>query len=147
MRIVAALLMLPGWLPVSAATAAAPDTGRTHQVDYDRYSLTVDGRRMMLWSGEFHYFRLPSPQQWRDVLEKIKAAGFNGVSLYLHCGYHSPAPGGYDFTGVRDIDRLSRMTGRRVGVRGRSQGWTTTRKRSTALIRTRTGAAAVGQPR
>ena len=64
---------------------------------------------MYLWSGEFHYFRLPSPELWRDVLEKIKAAGFNAVSLYFDWGYHSPAPGMYDFTGVRDVDRLLDM--------------------------------------
>jgi beta-galactosidase GanA len=92
------------------APAAAGAGQQRHEVGYDRYSLTVDGRRVLLWSGEFHYFRLPSPDLWRDVLEKIRAAGFNGVSLYFHWGYHSPAPGVYDFTGVRDVDRLLRMT-------------------------------------
>ncbi|GAA4135107.1 beta-galactosidase [Actinomadura keratinilytica] len=103
------------WAPTgAAATETAPtaaSAGKTaHRVTYDRYSLKVDGRRVLLWSGEFHYFRLPSPDLWRDVLEKIKAAGFNGVSLYFHWGYHSPAPGVYDFTGVRDVDRLLRLT-------------------------------------
>lgn len=92
----------------AAAAAAAPAGGPT--VTYDRYSLSVDGERVFLWSGEFHYFRLPSPDLWRDVLEKIRAAGFNGVSLYFAWGYHSPAPGRYDFSGVRDVDRLLRLT-------------------------------------
>nr|WP_228122655.1 beta-galactosidase [Saccharothrix syringae] len=99
----AVLLVLLG--VVTAPASAGP----RHQVGYDRYSLTVDGQRVLLWAGEFHYFRLPSPDLWRDVLEKIRAAGFNGVSLYFHWGYHSPAPGVYDFTGVRDIDRLLRL--------------------------------------
>ncbi|MFF5265001.1 beta-galactosidase [Actinomadura viridis] len=85
-------------------------TSPASRITYDRYSLTVDGRRVLLWSGEFHYFRLLSPELWRDVLEKIRAAGFNGVSLYFHWGYHSPKPGAYDFTGVRDVDRLLRLT-------------------------------------
>ncbi|OLF17174.1 beta-galactosidase [Actinophytocola xanthii] len=88
--------------------AAAPDRG--HEVTYDRYSLKVDGERVFLWSGEFHYFRLPSQQLWRDVLEKIRAAGFTGVSLYFNWAYHSPAPGQYDFSGVRDVDRLLDLT-------------------------------------
>jgi beta-galactosidase GanA len=79
-------------------------------VTFDRYSLMVDGERILLWVGEFHYFRLPSPELWRDVLERIRAAGFNGVSLYFNWSYHSPAPGVYDFTGVRDVDRLLRLT-------------------------------------
>ena len=61
---------------------------------------------MWLWSAEFHYFRLPNPDLWRDKLEKLKAAGFNAVSLYFDWAYHSPAPGVYDFSGVRDVDRL-----------------------------------------
>jgi beta-galactosidase GanA len=76
------------------------------QVTYDRYSLMVGGKRVWLWSGEFHYFRLPNPELWREQLEKFKAIGFEAVSLYFSWAYHSPAPGVYDFTGVRDLDRL-----------------------------------------
>ncbi len=39
----------------------------------------------------------------------MKAAGFNATSLYFDWGYHSPAPGVYDFTGVRDVDKLLDM--------------------------------------
>jgi beta-galactosidase len=68
--------------------------------------MMIDGARVWMWSGEFHYFRLPSPALWRDQLEKLKAVGFNTVSLYFSWAYHSPAPGVYDFSGVRDVDRL-----------------------------------------
>ncbi|MFF4935379.1 beta-galactosidase [Streptomyces griseofuscus] len=76
---------------------------------YDGYSFLIDGKRTYLWSGEFHYFRLPSQSLWLDTLQKMKAAGFNAVSLYFDWGYHSPAPGVYDFTGVRDVDKLLDM--------------------------------------
>jgi beta-galactosidase GanA len=65
----------------------------------------VDGKRTVLWSGEFHPYRLPSPDLWRDVLQKLKASGYNAVSVYFDWGYHSPRQGVYDFTGVRDMDR------------------------------------------
>lgn len=84
----------------------APVPPAPRSVTYDGHSFIVDGKPIFLWSGEFHYFRLPSPDLWRDVLQKMKASGFNAVSLYFSWGYHSPAPGVYDFTGVRDIDRL-----------------------------------------
>ncbi|GIM95902.1 beta-galactosidase [Paractinoplanes toevensis] len=87
--------------PVSAA-------GK-HTVTYDKYSVMVDGERVLLQAAEFHYFRLPSPDLWRDILEKEKAAGFNGISVYFSWAFHSPAPGQYDFTGVRDVDRLLRI--------------------------------------
>jgi beta-galactosidase GanA len=96
----------PGRAP-SAAPAAAPHA--THSVTYDDYSFMIDGKRTYLWGGEFHYFRLPSQDLWLDVLQKMKAAGFNAVSLYFDWGYHSPAPGVYDFTGVRDVDKLLDM--------------------------------------
>jgi beta-galactosidase GanA len=104
------VLLLALLLATGAATPVAAAAAPSHTVTYDRYSLKVDGERVFLWSGEFHYFRLPSPELWRDVLEKIRAAGFSGVSLYFNWAYHSPAPGEYDFSGVRDVDRLLRIT-------------------------------------
>jgi beta-galactosidase GanA len=97
--------------PAAQAPAAAPASSpaTTHTVSYDGYSYLIDGKRTYLWSGEFHYFRLPSQDLWLDTLQKMKAAGFNAVSLYFDWGYHSPAPGVYDFTGVRDVDKLLDM--------------------------------------
>jgi beta-galactosidase len=92
---------------VGGGPAIAPATAQgTHTVTYDRYSLMIDGQRVWLWSAEFHYFRLPDPALWRDQFEKFKATGFNAISLYFSWEYHSPAPGVYDFSGVRDLDRL-----------------------------------------
>ncbi|WP_328431407.1 beta-galactosidase [Streptomyces sp. NBC_00453] len=82
--------------------------GRRHTVGFDRHSLLVDGRRLVVWSGEMHPFRLPSPSLWRDVLQKMHAHGYNAVSIYVSWNYHSPAPGQYDFTGIRDLDLFLR---------------------------------------
>ena len=95
----------PG-VPGGPGTAAA---SRGHQITFDPYSLMIDGRRLFVWSGEFHPFRLPSPSLWLDILQKMKAAGYNAVCMYFNWSYHSPAPGGYDFTGVRDMDLVMRM--------------------------------------
>ncbi len=85
------------------------------QITYDSHSLIIDGAPVLLQAAEFHYFRLPSPSLWRDVLEKYRAAGFNAVSVYFDWAFHSPAPGVYDFTGVRDVDRFLR-TAEEVGL-------------------------------
>lgn len=96
----------------TAPTGPPPGTpgadGRRHTVGFDRYSLLVDGRRLVVWSGEMHPFRLPSPSLWRDVLQKMRAHGYNTVSIYVSWNYHSPAPGQYDFTGIRDLDLFLR---------------------------------------
>lgn len=97
--------------PVAMSTAAA----HAHAITYDRYSLVIDGKPTYIWSGSFHYWRLPSPDLWTDVLQKMKAAGFNAVEIYFDWGYHSPRRGVYDFSGIRDVDRLLDIA-RDVGI-------------------------------
>jgi beta-galactosidase len=98
-----------------ASTATATQPAARHSVDLDGYSFKIDGNRVYIWSGEFHPYRLPSPDLWRDIFQKMKAAGFNTTSIYFSWGYHSPAPGVYDFSGVRDMDRLLDIA-REVGI-------------------------------
>ncbi|KAI9322100.1 glycoside hydrolase superfamily [Dichotomocladium elegans] len=88
-----------------ANTTSYRNNGLQDLVQWDSYSLVVNGERVFLFSGEFHYFRLPSPDLWKDVLQKFKALEFNGVSFYFNWGYHSAKKGVYDFTGVRDIQK------------------------------------------
>ncbi|MFF0849945.1 beta-galactosidase [Streptomyces sp. NPDC003280] len=95
-------------VPTGPAPAPPGADGERHTIGYDAYSLLVDGKRLVVWSGEMHPFRLPSPSLWRDVLQKMRAHGFNAVSVYVAWNYHSPAPGRYDFTGVRDLDLFLR---------------------------------------
>jgi beta-galactosidase GanA len=87
-------------------TQAPRARAANHTISFDQYSLSIDGRRTVIWSGEFHPFRLPSPDLWRDVLQKMKASGYNAVSIYFDWGYHSPRQGVYDFSGVRDVDKV-----------------------------------------
>ncbi|GAA1950604.1 beta-galactosidase [Kitasatospora viridis] len=94
--------------PPPAPAAQGAITG-SHTVGYDGYSLLIDGKRSYIWSGEFQYNRLPSPDLWRDELQKMKAAGFNTASIYFDWAYHSPKQGVYDFSGVRDVDKLLDM--------------------------------------
>ncbi|MDT0612056.1 beta-galactosidase [Streptomyces lancefieldiae] len=98
----------PGPVPTGPPPGPPGADGVRHRVALDRHSLLVDGRRLTLWSGELHPFRLPSPSLWRDVLQKMRAYGFNAVCVRLAWAHHSPAPGRYDFTGVRDLDLFLR---------------------------------------
>lgn len=104
---VASVALVAVALQAPRAAADTADTAATsHTVSLDQYSLMLDGKRTFIWSGEFHYWRLPSPDLWRDVLQKMKAEGYDAVSIYFDWAYHSPAPGVYNFTGVRDVDKL-----------------------------------------
>jgi hypothetical protein len=104
---VAAGVGAPGLLAERAGDVAAAvrPPRAPQQVAWDPYSLIIGGKRVVVWSGEIHPFRLPDPARWRDVIQKMKALGFNGVSFYFDWAYHSPAPGVYDFSGVRNVER------------------------------------------
>ena len=76
------------------------------EVSYDKYSLKIDGKRVFIKSGAFHYFRTPGEEMARDRFAKMKAGGYNTVDLYFNWNYHSPAQGEYDFTGIRDVRKV-----------------------------------------
>ena len=116
LAIAAAAVTLLATVTASGAALAAPVPAvrahavqPAHTITYDQYSLMIDGRRTFIWSGEFEYWRLPSPSLWLDILQKIEADGYNAVTIYFDWAYHSPKPGVYDFSGVRNVDLLLRM--------------------------------------
>ncbi|KAJ7692256.1 putative beta-galactosidase [Mycena rosella] len=84
-------------------------------VTLDQHSLLLDGKRVMVFSGEFHPFRLPAPDLWYDVLEKFKAAGFNGVSVYWHWGLSAPNPNEVKFTQHNDLAKFYQVA-KDVGI-------------------------------
>ncbi|KAF9465548.1 glycoside hydrolase family 35 protein [Collybia nuda] len=84
-------------------------------VTFDQHSVLLDGKRIMFFSGEFHPFRLPAPELWRDVLEKFKAAGFNGVSVYWHWGLSAPNAKEVRFTEHNDLQKFYQIA-KEVGI-------------------------------
>lgn len=85
-----------------------PRNSSNSAVVFDKYSLALAGgqQRLFVLAAEFHPWRLPVPSLWRDVLQKIRAAGFNTVSIYTHWGLIQPTPeaASIDLTGVNDLD-------------------------------------------
>ena len=83
------------------------DDGLNQVVQWDHYSFQIDGQRIFIFSGEFHYWRIPVPGLWRDILEKIKAAGFTAFAFYSSWAYHAPNNQTLDFTtGAHDLTPL-----------------------------------------
>ncbi len=83
--------------------------GQSQQVTYDQYSLVIGGKRVFITAGEFDPWRTPSPSLWLDDLQKMKADGYDAVTVYFDWDYSSPSPGVYDFTGVRDMNTFLNM--------------------------------------
>lgn len=76
------------------------------QVTYDKNSLIVDGKRVFIRSGAFHYFRTPGVELAKDRFMKLKAAGYNTVDIYFNANYHSKIEGEYDFTDIKDVKKV-----------------------------------------
>lgn len=89
--------------------------GMPQKVTYDSHSMIIGGKRVFITAGEFDPWRTPSPSLWLDRLEKMKADGYNTVTVYFDWEYHSPSPGVYNFTGVRDANQFLNMA-QRVGL-------------------------------
>ncbi|KAJ5996566.1 hypothetical protein N7522_008226 [Penicillium canescens] len=105
MRILALLPLVLGLL--SGHFVFATDNGKTTDVTWDKYSLSIKGERVFIFSGEFHYQRLPVPELWLDVFQKLRSNGFNAVSIYFFWSFHSASKDTFDFeNGAHDIQRV-----------------------------------------
>lgn len=79
-----------------------------NQIKYDAKSMIINNKRIILFGGEMHYFRIPH-QLWEDRLLKIKNAGCNFVSLYVPWNWHEPEKGEELWEGDHDLDHLLRL--------------------------------------
>lgn len=70
------------------------------QVTWDENSIFVRGERVLFYSGEFHPFRLPVPDLWLDVFQKIKSLGYSGVSFYANWALLEGEQGVYRADGI-----------------------------------------------
>nr|XP_036579971.1 beta-galactosidase precursor [Colletotrichum truncatum]KAF6787727.1 beta-galactosidase precursor [Colletotrichum truncatum] len=75
-------------------------------VTWDDKSLFINGERLMVFSAEFHAFRMPVPHLWFDILQKIKAAGYNSVSFYVNWGLLEAKPGEVRAEGIFALEPL-----------------------------------------
>ncbi|KAJ3117045.1 hypothetical protein HDU96_008089 [Phlyctochytrium bullatum] len=97
---------LGGQVAVSTASVAYDRDRYSNAFSWDKHTFYIDGKPVLLISGEFHPWRIPDRDRWRTILEQYKAAGLNCIRIYFHWGYHSPAEGVYYFDGNRDMDYL-----------------------------------------
>lgn len=73
-------------------------------VTWDEHSLFIHGERAMMYSGEFHPFRIPVPELYFDIFQKIKALGFNMVSFYVDWALLEGKAGEFRAEGIFDLE-------------------------------------------
>ncbi|MBI5366091.1 MAG: beta-galactosidase [Planctomycetes bacterium] len=99
-------LLLSLLLAPASASAAPPRVAITDGV------LSINGTPTYLYGAEVQYFRIRAADSnpvatkamWAATLDKMVAAGMNLVCTYVPWDYHEPTPGGWQFSGAKDLD-------------------------------------------
>ena len=68
----------------------------------------LEGKPFRILSGSFHYFRT-HPAQWKDRLEKMKAAGLNTVMTYIPWNLHETKHEVFTFEGLWNISSFMEL--------------------------------------
>lgn len=74
-------------------------------VTYGNNKFYIDGVEKRIFSGSVHYFR-SLPEQWHDILYKLKCMGFNAVETYCAWNLHEPNEGEFCSDGRADVERF-----------------------------------------
>ena len=71
-------------------------------VTYDQSSVLLNGRRLLISSGEVHYPR-STRAMWPVILKRSKALGLNTIASYVFWNFHETSRGSFNFSGERDL--------------------------------------------
>jgi beta-galactosidase len=80
-------------------------------IAFDACCYRIDGAPAGLYSGEFHYFRVPR-SDWRRRMELFREAGGNCLATYVPWLIHEPEEGNFVFggeSGTHDLEGFLRM--------------------------------------
>ena len=71
-------------------------------VTWDRYSLSIDGRRVCPVMGEIHYSRLPQ-SEWRQAVRSMKEGGVTIIATYIFWNHIEEQEGIFRWDGQRNL--------------------------------------------
>jgi beta-galactosidase len=63
----------------------------------------IEGKPRIILCSSVFYFRIPR-DEWRDRLEKVKAAGYNCIDIYFPWNYHEAEEGKWEFEDEKDVE-------------------------------------------
>ena len=77
----------------------------TPKVTWDKYSLMIDGRRVVPVMGEVHYSRIPA-DEWQREVRKMKEGGVTIIATYVFWNHVEEEEGIFRWDGQRDLRRF-----------------------------------------
>ncbi len=75
------------------------------EVQWDRHSLIIDGRRVVAVMGEIHYSRLPE-NEWQAEIHKMKEGGVTIIANYVFWNHVEEHQGVFNWSGQRSLRRF-----------------------------------------
>ena len=88
---------------VGTGLSSASDFGKP--VTWDKYSLSIDGRRVCPVMGEIHYSRIPA-DEWPEEVRKMKEGGVTLIATYVFWNHIEEQEGIFRWDGQRDLRRF-----------------------------------------
>ncbi len=74
-------------------------------VTWSNNKFYINGEATRIFSGSIHYFR-SLPEQWYDLMYKLKCMGLNTVETYCAWNLHEPKENEFCFDGRVDLERF-----------------------------------------
>ena len=87
------------------AVVAALGWAGVPKVTWDKYSIMIDGRRIVPVMGEVHYSRIPA-NEWADEVRKMKEGGVTIIATYVFWNHIEEQEGIFNWSGQRDLRRF-----------------------------------------
>ena len=78
------------------------------KIEVNNRYLTLDEKPIIPVMGEVHFSRIP-PEQWEDVILKMKACGINIIATYVLWIHHEEIEGQFDWTGNKDLRAFAKL--------------------------------------
>ena len=100
MNRIAKLLWMIGLASFLHLDATANDLGKT--VNWDRYSLIIDGHRVCPVMGEVHYSRIPA-DEWQREVRRMREGGVTMLATYVFWNHVEEEEGVFRWDGQRNL--------------------------------------------
>jgi hypothetical protein len=103
MRLIQTTILTISFLFISLTASAQYPFGS--KVTWDKYSLSIDGKRVCPVMGEVHYSRIPE-NEWEAEVKKMKEGGVTIIATYVFWNHVEEQEGVFDWSGQRNLRRF-----------------------------------------